>query len=179
MQRRGLIPALVTLCALLFAAPAFADNYLVKDGDGVIQTFCSRYVSSTHYPCHLLYGSYSGAPTPLSVDASGNMGVNLQNVPAVTATPNAGAEANSAASVGVSSAQALAPGARKYLFVQNVSATASVGCNFGGGTAALNTAGTRMLPPYASATFEESFVPNQAVNCIASAASTPVTIESF
>jgi len=80
--------------------------------------------------------------------------------------------------VGVASAQALAAStATKYLFIQNVSTTANIACNFGG-TAALNTAGSFMLVPNQSRTFEGSFVPSTVLNCIASAAATPLTIES-
>lgn len=99
----------------------------------------------------------------------------------VTATtaPAAGAMTVTAATVGVSSAQALAAGTRKYLFIQNVSATASIACRADGGTAALNTAGSFMLPPLASKVWEGSATPNAAITCIASAASTPATIESL
>lgn len=96
----------------------------------------------------------------------------------LTVAPSAGAATVTAPTVGVSSAQALAAGTRKYLFMQNVSASASIACRTDGGTAALNTAGSFMLPPLASRTWEGSATPNAAITCIASAASTPATIES-
>jgi len=83
-----------------------------------------------------------------------------------------------AATVGTSSAQALAAGTRISLNIQNVSATASVGCRPDGGTAALNTAGTYMIGPLGGITWGPVTVPAGAVNCIASVASTPVTIEA-
>jgi len=94
------------------------------------------------------------------------------------ATPTNAAVTVTSVSVGTASAQALAASsATVYLFIQNVSTTANVACNFGA-TAALNTAGSFMLVPNQSRTFEGSFVPTTVLNCIASAAATPVTIES-
>lgn len=93
--------------------------------------------------------------------------------------PTAGAMTVTAPSVGVASAQALAAGTRKYLFIQNVSATASIACRADGGTAALNTAGSFMLPPLASKVWEGSATPSAAITCIASVAATPATIESL
>lgn len=105
--------------------------------------------------------------------ADGSLNVNSAGAPA------AGAMTVTAPSVGVASAQALAAGTRKYLFIQNVSATASIGCRVDGGTAALNTAGTFMLTPGASRTWEGSATPTAALTCIATAAATPATIESL
>lgn len=96
-----------------------------------------------------------------------------------TITPNTGAMTVTAPSVGVASAQALAAGSRKYLFIQNVSATQSIACRVDGGTAALNTAGSFMLAPLAARTWEGTATPNAAITCIATAAATPATIESF
>lgn len=94
-----------------------------------------------------------------------------------TSSPATGVAITTSASVGVASAQALASGARKYLLLNNESASAFVACAFAG-SAALNTAGSITLAPYQSFTWESSFVPNDAVNCIASAAATPLTIVS-
>lgn len=95
----------------------------------------------------------------------------------VTATPASAAATTTSVSVGVSSAQALAGGTRKYLSLANQSATAVVACALAG-TAVLNAAGSLTLPPYSSYTWESSYVPSDAVNCIASAATTPLTIVS-
>lgn len=109
----------------------------------------------------------------LKPDASGNLPTTT------TVAPTAGAMTVTAPSVGTSSAQALAAGTRKYLFIQNVSAAATIACRVDAGTAALNTAGSFMLPPLASRTWEGSATPNAAITCIASAAATPAVIESL
>lgn len=97
----------------------------------------------------------------------------------IAQAPTAGAMVVTAPSVGVASAQALAAGTRKYLFIQNESATASIACRADGGTAALNAAGSFMLLPLASRTWEGSATPTAAITCIATAAATPATIESL
>lgn len=88
-----------------------------------------------------------------------------------------------AVTVGTSSAQALAAATatRSFLLIQNLSNSANIACRFGA-AAALNTAGSFMIP--AGQTFSwdlrdpnQFALPNTAVNCIASAASTPVTIQ--
>lgn len=67
----------VAALALLCAAPAHADNYVVRDGVGALQTFASRLIAGVHYPIHLLAGMFAGSPTPISVDGSGNVNVNV------------------------------------------------------------------------------------------------------
>lgn len=58
------------------AAPAqAADNYVVRDGLGAPQTFCSKFISALQYPCHMLYGLFGGAAVPVNVDALGNIGM--------------------------------------------------------------------------------------------------------
>jgi hypothetical protein len=76
MKRFTTWSAIVATLALLIAPPAFADNYPVKDSSGTTQTFCSKLVGGLQHPCHLLEGLFSGTPTPISVDASGNINVN-------------------------------------------------------------------------------------------------------
>jgi hypothetical protein len=95
----------------------------------------------------------------------------------VTPLPVQTAPTVTAVTVGAASAQAKAAGTFNYFFIQNVSATASVACQWAG-TAALNTAGSFMLPPLAARTWENNSVPNAALNCIATAAATPATIET-
>lgn len=122
------------------------------------------------------------AATPancLKPNSDGSLNVGATIFGTITTAPTAGAVTVTAATVGVSSTSALAAGTRKYLFIQNVSATALIACRPDNGTAALNTAGSFMLPPLASRTWEGSATPNGQVNCIASAASTPATIESL
>lgn len=78
--------------------------------------------------------------------------------------------------VGTSSAQALAAGsANKFLDIMNESATATIACAFGA-TAVINGAGSITFPPGWHRSWEGTFVPTDAVNCIASGASTPATI---
>jgi hypothetical protein len=112
--------------------------------------------------------------TPANVlKPNANGSINTQGAIA----PTQSAPTVTAASVGPSSAQAKAAGAFNYYFIQNVSASASIACQWAG-TAALNSGGSFMLPPYASRTWENNAVPNAALNCIASAAATPATIET-
>lgn len=93
-----------------------------------------------------------------------------------TPAPNTGTGSYMAVTVGVASAQALAAGAAtKYLQIFNASATATIACRLGA-AAVLNGAGSITLPPQWAATWDGSFVPSDAVNCIASVASTPATI---
>lgn len=88
------------------------------------------------------------------------------------------------ATIGTSSAQALAAsaGPRLFLSIDNESATATIACSFGG-TAAANTAGSYTIAPGQTRTWgpaaADSPLNGAAVNCIASAASTPATIESW
>jgi hypothetical protein len=78
--------------------------------------------------------------------------------------------------VGASSAQCLAAStAINFLQVQNASPSASVACAFGA-SAVLNSSGSFQLGPGQSAHWgpETAGVPSGALNCIASAASTPL-----
>lgn len=95
----------------------------------------------------------------------------------------AAARTITAATVGTSSTQALAAavGPRTFLSIDNESTAAAVACSFGG-TAALNTAGDYTVPAGTTRTWTANFswrpLSGAALNCIASGASTPVTIES-
>lgn len=95
----------------------------------------------------------------------------------VTPTPTSSATTTTAVTAGTSSNQGLASGTRKFLAISNESASAFVAFSLGG-TAALNTSGSKTLAPMNSFTFDADFVPSDAINVIASAASTPVTIWS-
>lgn len=117
------------------------------------------------------YAGLDGAPVisaPSTVSGGGGTIIPLPSTGAVTTT---------GASVGVASAAALAAGDRDYLLLNNASASAFVACNFGG-AAVINGAGSITMSPYQSYVWESSFVPNDAINCIASAAATPLTILS-
>ena len=109
-------------------------------------------------------------------DATNGAWVNVK-AGSVTPTPTSSAATTTAASVGVASAQALASGTRVYLAFKNESTSAFVACTLEA-TAALNTAGSITLPPYASWAWEGSYIPSNALSCIASGAATPLTIVS-
>jgi hypothetical protein len=92
--------------------------------------------------------------------------------------PVSAAGAVTAATIGTASAQVIAATtARKVLAIHNQSATATVSCAFGT-TALAGAAGSWDIPPQQTLTWSESFVPPDAVNCLASAAATPVTVEA-
>lgn len=100
----------------------------------------------------------------------------------VVTIPATGTGGFTAVTVGTSSAQALAaaplPNGRKLLAIDNESTTATIACRFGA-AAALNTAGSYTIPAGAIMTWSApSYVPADVVNCIATAAGTPVTIEA-
>ena len=90
--------------------------------------------------------------------------------------PSSGAGNYAAATIGVASAQAVAAStATVFLDLVNESATATIACAFGA-PAVLNGAGSITLPPLWHRSWEGSFVPTDAVNCISSVAATPATI---
>lgn len=93
----------------------------------------------------------------------------------IVVAPDADSGAYVAKTVTSSSTQMLAAGvATKFLQINNESTTATIACNFGG-TAALNTAGSITLPPGWTATWDGTFIPDDAINCISSAATSAAT----
>jgi hypothetical protein len=120
------------------------------------------------------------APNGQSLSGLPVMGpVSPTNPLPVLTYPVSGAGSAGPVTIGTSSGQALAGSAlgRRFLAIDNESVTATVACAFGA-TAALNTAGSWTIPPGMTRTWNGSFVPSDTVNCIASAAATPVTIEA-
>jgi len=114
----------------------------------------------------------TNAQNCLVPSASGQINVND------VSTPTTGTGGVTAVTVGTSSAQALAAASGNrltMLALQNVSASASIACNLGG-TAALNTAGNFQIGPGQMLTWNSTYIPQDAINCIASAASTPLTV---
>jgi hypothetical protein len=84
----------------------------------------------------------------------------------------------SGATVATTHAQVLAAGtAQSYLMLANPSAAGgnSIYCSFGG-TAVVAAAGTIAIAPGQSYTWESSYIPNDAIDCIAATGSTPLTI---
>jgi hypothetical protein len=120
----------------------------------------------------------------LRIDSDGSLYANLRDpLPAGTNTIGAVKAASvtptvTAATVGTSSAQAVASATWTYVAIDNESASASVACSFGG-TAALNSAGSWTVPPSQTRIWVPGTAPSGAINCIASAVSTPVTIASY
>ncbi len=97
----GAALAVAVLSACLIAGqPARADNYQVRDGAGVAQSFCSRTWGALHYPCHLMFGLFGSTPTPVAVDADGNFKVSIQNatLPSNASTASAQAAGNASLS---------------------------------------------------------------------------------
>lgn len=95
---------------------------------------------------------------------------------AVAPTPITGIGSTTGPTITSTSGQALATGSRRFLYIGNESTTATIACNFGG-TAIINTAGNYTIPPNAGRTWDGTFVPSEAVNCISSAATSPATIQ--
>lgn len=97
-----------------------------------------------------------------------------------TTTPTAGTYTIAGCTVGVSSASCVATSTVvNHVMIQNTSASANVACHWAGGTAVLNSNGSVQLGPGQSALWGPltSGVPSGAMNCIASAASTPLYVE--
>lgn len=97
----------------------------------------------------------------------------------VTQRPEPGVVTVAGCTVGTASAQCLAANAAtRWLQVQNTSASDQIACSWGG-TAALNSSGSFMLAPGQSASWgpDTAGVPNNVLNCIASAASAPLYVE--
>lgn len=158
-------PFVLALLMVLLGAGAVAattTTYSYRDANNTLRSVVAMVCGS----------SMCSAFVPL--DTSGNP-VDLAT--AAGQLPASSSVTKTAATVGTSSAQALASGTRRYLKICNESASAFAAYNFGG-TAILNSAGGKTLTPYQCDEYAESFVPSDAVNMIASAVSTPVTILS-
>ncbi len=111
----------------------------------------------------------------LSQDLAGN--IRTTNSGSTSNNPS-GAVTTTPVTAGASSTTWLAASTtRRFLQIKNESLSATVAFRLDGGTAAINTAGSITLVPGGSATYD-SFVPTGAITGIASAASTPVTVES-
>lgn len=80
------------------------------------------------------------------------------------------------ASIGTTAAAVLQQGTtRVFLDIVNESSTATVACAFGS-TPTINGAGSITLPPLWHRSWENNFIPTDAIYCVSSASSTPVTI---
>lgn len=83
-----------------------------------------------------------------------------------------------AVTAGTTSAQGVAGHTRNFLLISNGAASATVAFAFGTTAAVINGAGSITLAAGASIRFTQAdgLVPNDALNFIASGASTPVTV---
>jgi hypothetical protein len=132
--------------------------------------------------CTLIFFSAPSRADTLSVPClyNNNTGCNpVTKSNPLPVTPLGGAATNafSGSTVGTTHAQVLAAGTHSYLFLQNVAAAGgnTIYCSFGG-TAVANAAGTISIAPGQPLTWENSFVPSDAIDCIATGASTPLTV---
>lgn len=92
--------------------------------------------------------------------------------------PSTGTVAFTSATVGTGHAQVLAASqVRLYLMLHNPSVAGgnTIYCSFGG-TATVAGAGTVSIAPGQYVTWESSYAPIDAIDCIASGASTPMTL---
>lgn len=165
-------------CTYPAAASIFCDNTMLLKA--MFNTFTTGVAITGSISATTSAVATAAAPTyiegstnALSMDLSGR----IRTLATVTVAPASAAATTTAATVGTSSALALAGATRTYLMIKNESASAFISCKLAG-TAALNTAGSITIAPYASISWEGSYVPSDAVNCIASASSTPATLVS-
>lgn len=138
--------------------------------------------------CLLAAPAFAQSVTMICIPTTNAQGVrSCQNVAVANPLPVTGtftlAPASSAsnytsATVTASSTQMLAAATtRAFLDLFNASTTATIACNLGG-TAVINGAGSITIPPGWHYSWDGTYVPADAVNCIASAGSTPMTIGS-
>jgi len=83
------LAALAGLLSLALTAPAMAQNIVVKDANGANQTLCAI-LSTTLYPCNVVYGLFSGSPKAWTLDTNGYGGVNVQNTVTIGPIPTGG-----------------------------------------------------------------------------------------
>lgn len=96
---------------------------------------------------------------------------------AQTVGPQTKAKTTSPVTVTSTSAQVLAAGqVTQLLAIDNESSSATIACAFGG-TAALNTAGSFTIAPQNTRVWNSAPIPNDAINCISSASTSPMTLE--
>jgi hypothetical protein len=166
MRRRSV--AIIAVASILIGVALARADYSIPIPNGptalVMAFVCTMSSVPKQCPAHVL------------IDSTGVEKGTPSNPLTVSAAPKSAAGAYAAATIGTTSAQVLAPGAASvFLDINNDSVTATIACNFGG-AAAITGAGSITIPPLSSRTWGGSFVPSDAVNCIASAAATPATI---
>jgi len=96
-----------------------------------------------------------------------------------TLAPISSTGTTSAATIGTASAQVIAASTVTTGYsICNVSVSAQVACRIGG-TAAINTAGSYMLDPGQCLMNSPYILDTGVINCIASVASTPLTVQVY
>lgn len=70
LSRFGAALGLVAILSLQ-AAPAGADNYDAKDGNGIHQTFAAKLIGGLLHPFHVMEGMFGATPTPVTMTNSG------------------------------------------------------------------------------------------------------------
>lgn len=81
---KAFLLAVVGVAVALMYGAAHADNYVVKDANGVTQTFGSKSNGTAQAPTNLCATWQSGNWVYCHADASGNLDVNVLNTPTVT-----------------------------------------------------------------------------------------------
>ena len=170
---------------------ATASNIPVQPGQTVaLLQAANTYVAgiTASGTSSLLIQSGTGVPVVSTISGTVNTSATFSGaIPAgsnligsVNALPKASASVTTAGcTVGVASAQCLAAAtAVSTLTIQNTSAATSLACKWGG-TAILNDSGSFMLAPGQARQWGVSTagLPNNALNCIAPVAATPLYVE--
>lgn len=133
----------------------------------------------TAQPANVSQFGGSNVVTGTGASGAGVPRVTVANDSQVITTPKAGSFSVPGCTVGTSQVQCLAAGSYNHVQIQNASASASIACSWGG-TAVLNSSGSVQLAAGQSALWgpNTAGAPTVALNCIASAASTPLYLES-
>lgn len=95
----------------------------------------------------------------------------------ITVEPATASAEYQSGTVGAVSAQLIATESRQYLDIIN-QGTVSIACSLGG-TAVVGGAGSIDIPPGWHRSWDASFVPSDAVNCISSSGTVNVTFASY
>jgi len=112
-------------------------------------------------------------PLPVTVDQACTItGGTFNNAPASTSGKY------TSATVGATSAQLLASSGspRVFLDIVNQSASVAIACRIGASAAVLNGAGSINIPAGANKVWQNSFVPQDAVQCISASGTVNVTV---
>lgn len=165
--------ALAAVLFLAFAGAAFGQaQFPTAAGGQMVMGTALMGVNGQSGPGGAIVAAVSPS-NPLSVTCVSGCGSGAEGTGVVSGTGSV-----SGCTVGTSSGQCVASAAARVIVaIDNESASATVACNFGG-TAVLNAAGSWTIPPGMTRSWSGNYVPAEAVDCIASAAATPVTIEA-